>query len=203
MRFIFVSAILSTLTLPVLSLPSPSHSNHVVHEKRDTIQRKWQSSDPRSPRYGKHYTFDEVTDLFAPSALSVNAVKAWLVESGIREERISQSTNKAWLQFDASTAEMEQLLQTTYHYYKHVNGGRKHIGCEDYKIPAAITDHIDYVTPGVKLLATRGMGDIKKRDLASPARRPMRKQFPADVLAEIKKNPGLFQQCRKKYDLLG
>lgn len=117
-------------------------------------------------------------------------MKAWLVGSGIRNERVSQSANKAWLQFDASIEEMEQLLQTKYHFYEHVNGGRKHIGCEDYKIPAAVSDHIDYVTPGVKLLATRAMGDIKKRGLASPNRLPIRKPMPADVLARIKQNPG-------------
>lgn len=119
-------------------------------------------------------------------------VKSWLVDSGIREERISQSANKAWLQFDATIEDMEQLLQTKYHFYEHVNGGRKHIGCEEYKIPAAVSDHIDYVTPGVKLLATRAMGDIKKRDLATASRLPVKKPMPADVLAKIKQNPGMF-----------
>jgi len=133
------------------------------------------SSNPRSSRYGKHFTLEEVTNLFAPSAVTVDAVKSWLVDSGIREERISQSTNKAWLQFDASKKEMEQLLQTEYYSYEHVNGGRKHIGCEDYKIPAVLSDHIDYVMPGVKLVSTRAMGDIamKKRPLASHPKRAL------------------------------
>jgi tripeptidyl-peptidase-1 len=121
-------------------------------------------------------------------------VKSWVVDSGIREERISQSSNKAWLQFDASIEEMEQLLQTKYHYYEHVNGGRKDIGCEDYLVPAALSDHIDYVTPGVKPLATRSMGDIKKKDLSSRSQRPIRKIIPADVLAKIQQNPGMFCQ---------
>lgn len=132
--------------------------------------------------------------MFAPSSTTADAVISWLVESGIRGDRISQSANKAWLQFDASVEEMEQLLQTKYHFYEHVNGGRKHIGCEDYKIPAAVADHIDFVIPGVKLLATRGMGDImKKRSLtASPSRKPISKPMPADVFAKIEQNPGKF-----------
>lgn len=151
-------------------------------------------SDPRSPRYGKHYTSEEVAELFAPTTSTIEAVLSWLSDSGIHESRVSQSTNKAWLQFDASVEEMEQLLQTKYHFYEHIDGGRKHIGCEEYKIPADVSQHIDYVTPGVKLLATRGMGDIKKRSLsaASSSRQPIRKPMPADVLAQIKKNPGNF-----------
>jgi tripeptidyl-peptidase-1 len=150
------------------------------------------SSDPRSSKYGNHYTSEEVTNLFAPSSATVDVVKSWLVDSGIREERISQSSNKAWLQFDASVDEMEQLLQAKYYYYEHVNGGRKHIGCEDYKIPAALSDHIDYVTPGVKFVPTTAMGDIKKRDLASRSSQLSKRQsMSADVLRKIKRNPGM------------
>lgn len=150
------------------------------------------SSDPRSSRYGKHYTSDEVAEMFAPSATTVDTVLSWLADAGIHESRISQSANRAWLQFDASVEEMEQLLQTKYHFYEHVDGGRKHIGCEDYKIPASVSQHVDYVTPGVKLLATRGMGEIKKRSLSTsaPSRQPIRKPMPADVLAKLKQNPG-------------
>jgi tripeptidyl-peptidase-1 len=71
------------------------------------------------------------------------------------------------LQFDASVDEMEQLLQAKYYYYGHVNGGRNHISCEDYKISAVLSDQIDYVTLGVKFLPTTAIGDIKKRNLAS------------------------------------
>ena len=121
-------------------------------------------------------------------------MKSWLVDSGIREERISQSSNKAWLQFDASIEEMEQLLQTKYHYFEHFNGGRKHIGCEDYKIPAALSEHIDYVTPGVKLLSTRAIGDIekKKRNLASSSRALLGEPASADILAKTQQIPGTF-----------
>jgi len=99
------------------------------------------------------------------------------------------------LQFDATIEEMEQLLQTKYQYYEHVNGGRKHIGCDDYKIPAVLSEHIDYVTPGVKFVATRAMGDteMKKRGLASSRSRAIQGEpIPADVLAKIKRSPGMF-----------
>lgn len=161
---------------------------------KHSVNSEIYSSDPKSSRYGNHYTLDEVTNLFAPSAATVEVVKSWIVDSGIREERISQSSNKAWLQFDASIEEMEQLLQTKYYYYEHISGGPKHIGCENYKIPAALSDHIDYVTPGVKPVSTRTMGDIMKRNLASLSREQARKPIPPKVLAKIKENTGMFCQ---------
>lgn len=41
MRFLLASAILSALAVPALTLPSPSRSTHVVHEKRDDFKGKW------------------------------------------------------------------------------------------------------------------------------------------------------------------
>jgi tripeptidyl-peptidase-1 len=128
--------------------------------------------------------------------VTVDVVKSWLVDSGIPEERISQSSNKAWLQFDASIGEMEELLQTKYHYYEPVNGGRKHVGCEEYKIPAALSEHIDYVTPGVKLVSTRITGDIsmKKRSLdSSPRRAISRESISAGIHSENEQIPGMFR----------
>jgi tripeptidyl-peptidase-1 len=133
-----------------------------------------------------------VVDLFAPADHTVEAVTKWLVESGIPKERFSQSTNKAWLQFDASIEEMELLLDTKYHYYEHAAGGRPHIGCDDYKVPKAVSGHIDYVTPGVKFMAMRDTPGMEKRDLVAPIRRPISRPMPADLLAKIKQNPGKY-----------
>lgn len=47
MRFCFVSTVLGTLAIPTLAftLSIPSRVSHVVHEKRDTIQKKWIQSN--------------------------------------------------------------------------------------------------------------------------------------------------------------
>ena len=51
MRFGFASAVLATLAVPILAftLPTSSRINHVVHEKRDTVQRKWIQSNTLDP----------------------------------------------------------------------------------------------------------------------------------------------------------
>ena len=56
-------------------------------------------SSPYSSNYGKHYSREEVIDMFAPSEETVTAVKTWLIESGIDEARIKKSRGRNWLQF--------------------------------------------------------------------------------------------------------
>jgi tripeptidyl-peptidase-1 len=120
-----------------------------------------------SPRYGKHYTAEEVTEIFAPQQSTVDTVKEWLESSGIHADRISLSTNKQWLQFDALTYELESLLQTEYHIYQHEATGKHNVACDKYHVPEHVQEHVDYITPGIKLFAT-GSGksepsDIQKR----------------------------------------
>ncbi|KAI9925294.1 hypothetical protein ASPWEDRAFT_121564 [Aspergillus wentii DTO 134E9] len=124
-------------------------------------------SDPSSSRYGKHYTAQEVHDLFAPSQDAVDSVRSWLEESGIAAHRISQSFNKQWLQFDADVDEAEKLLETEYYIYSQEDTGKSHIACREYHVPRSVQDHIDYVTPGIKGLGVREPKPAKKRDLAA------------------------------------
>jgi tripeptidyl-peptidase-1 len=122
-------------------------------------------------------------------------VKAWLVASGIPEESISLSANKAWIQFDAPAEDVEQLLNTKYHFYEHSGSDRKHIGCDDYKVPHQLSDHIDFVTPGVKFVATKGMSELKKRGLHSANRIAVSRPMPEDVAAKLSLNPDATEDC--------
>jgi tripeptidyl-peptidase-1 len=106
------------------------------------------SSNPRSSKYGNHYISKEVANLLAPSSVTVDVVKSWLVNSSIREERISQSSNKAWLQFDARVDQMELLLQAKYYYYERVNGGRKHITIGNQSLGDPCAENGFYCVPG-------------------------------------------------------
>ena len=69
-------------------------------------------------------------ELFAPKKESVDSVRTWLEAEGIESERISQSTNRQWIQFDAPAAEVERLLKTEYHHYEHFASGKTNIGCD-------------------------------------------------------------------------
>lgn len=88
-------------------------------------------SDPRSPNYAKHWTTEQVIETFKPQDETVEAVREWLIAAGIHPARITHSENKAWLAFDATTKEAEELLQTEYHSYQHKNGHMS-VACDQY-----------------------------------------------------------------------
>lgn len=88
------------------------------------------SSHPQSPNYAKHYTSEEVIELFAPSQDTVSIVTNWLTTAGIAKERITHTDNKAWLAFDATANEAESLLHTEFHEYEFENSGKGAIACD-------------------------------------------------------------------------
>ncbi|KAI2465624.1 subtilisin-like protein [Annulohypoxylon bovei var. microspora] len=109
-------------------------------------------SNPKSKNYGKHLSAEEIVKFFEPAETSFKAVKDWLVEAGIPLHNISQSDNKQWVQFDASVSEVEKLLVADYHVWEHASTGVKDIACDEYHVPKQVKEHIDYITPGIKLM---------------------------------------------------
>lgn len=89
-------------------------------------------SDPDSQNYGKHWTKQQVAEMFAPSKESVDIVKRWLGSSGITADRILHSRDSGWLTFNASVEEAENLLQTEYYTYDHSIESRSAIGCDEW-----------------------------------------------------------------------
>lgn len=113
-------------------------------------------SSPHSPNYGKHWTPSQVAEAFAPSPSTISAVKNWLIENDIREERINISQSLNWLHLNVSVGEAEALLDAEYFEFVHVEGGVKHVACEAYSIPEDVREHVDFVTPTVHFDAKVG-----------------------------------------------
>ncbi|KXX79833.1 Tripeptidyl-peptidase sed1 [Madurella mycetomatis] len=120
-------------------------------------------SNPRSPNYGKYLSRDQVIDFFAPENRSVDVVKRWLISAGIRETRLSQSENKQWIQFDSPAREAEELLRTKYHVFEHIETGVRNVACSEYHVPHNVSHHIDYITPGIKLMSGGDDEKVAKR----------------------------------------
>lgn len=59
------------------------------------------------------------------------------------------SSSHGWLEFKASASEVESLLGTEYYLYDHESNDRSHIACEEYRVPAHISPHLDFITPSV------------------------------------------------------
>ncbi|KUI56412.1 Aorsin [Cytospora mali] len=107
-------------------------------------------SHPSSPKFGQHWTSDEVVAAFSPPEETVETVAAWLIQSGIEKDRITHSGNKAWLAFDATVAEAERLLNTQYFHDGIEEDRGSMVGCNEYHLPKHVQEHVDYVTPGLK-----------------------------------------------------
>ncbi|KAL1882045.1 hypothetical protein VTK73DRAFT_2759 [Phialemonium thermophilum] len=104
---------------------------------------------PDSPNYGKHWSPEQVIETFAPAQETVDMVMEWLEVEGIEPSRVKLSGGRNWLSFSATAQEVERLLKTTYHVYKHDTAGHYHVACDRYHVPDHLVEHIDIITPTV------------------------------------------------------
>lgn len=111
-------------------------------------------SDPDSPDYGKHWTSEQIIDHFKPSDDTVDAVRQWLVDSGIADSRITHTDNKGWFALTVTGDEANKLLKTQFHEFEDSHTGKVTPGCDEYSLPEHIREHVDYVTPGIKLFSS-------------------------------------------------
>lgn len=69
------------------------------------------------------------------------------------------------MQLDASTSEAEDLFFAEFYIWES-NDGSQDLATESYHVPAHVQEHIDYVTPGVRLrnnIGKRAKGTIKPK----------------------------------------
>ncbi|TVY82742.1 Tripeptidyl-peptidase sed1 [Lachnellula suecica] len=135
-----------------------------------------------SSNYGKHMTPEEVIDFFAPEPSTIDAVTEWLNEAGISADRVAVSSNKQWIQFDATTAEVEELLIADFYVWEH-SSGTSDVSTEEYHLPSHIQEHVDYITPGTRLRQRKVQprlvdGELETRSTQGQRPRPYITQLP-------------------------
>jgi tripeptidyl-peptidase-1 len=116
--------------------------------------------------------------MFAPHQEASDTTLDWLVESGIDSKRIKHSkgmynpvaysgssTNgkvgRNWVEFSASVAELEGLLNTEYHNYEHKSSGGYRIACDEYGLPQQVRNHVDFIMPTIQLDGLRPVAQSK------------------------------------------
>lgn len=162
-------------------------------------------SYPSSPKYGQHWSSDEIIAAFRPSDESVDTVANWLIEAGISKERLTHSGNKAWLAFDATVEEAEKLLHTQYFHDGIDTEHGSSVGCNEYHLPKHIQAHVDYVTPGLKTTmmdlrpssAQKRSPKAKRSSEKKPAgrRRPQSLKFKAKAQHTVCSNTSDLANC--------
>ncbi|UNI15307.1 Tripeptidyl-peptidase I [Purpureocillium takamizusanense] len=153
-------------------------------------------SDPThgSGKYGQWYTREQIMDLFAPSDDSVAAVKDWLVRSGVAKSSIVVPKTKGWVHFDSTVGQLESLTQADYHIYSHVSTrDEDHIGTEEYSLPKAVQEHVDFIVPGTAFgRLGSGKGLHRRKSSRGPGGSPIEMPMPPEIEMT---NPG---DCSRK-----
>jgi len=137
-----------------------------IHELEELLMSV---AHPDSPTFGQHWSPEQVMDHFAPSEVTVSTVKSWLIASGFHPARIRVSHNKGWIDVNATTSQVESLLDAEYYVYTHTSGQEQispcctapsprtscltcATGCESYSVPDYIRKHVDLIKPTVHFI---------------------------------------------------
>ena len=104
-------------------------------------------ADPNSPKYGKHWSHEDVAETFRPSKEAVDTVHSWLVDHGIDNTRIRLGQDGGALHLDVTVAEAEDILATEYHVFRHADGTERVGVHESYRLPGHVAEHVDLVWP--------------------------------------------------------
>ncbi len=139
-----------------------------LRQNRDALNQaeSWlmEVSDPTSPNYGRHWEQDRVIEAFRPQDETLQTVSRWLTSSGVADW--THSDNRLWLAFDITAEKAEALFQTEYHELLLLGSeGTFEVFCDAYSLPEDVSQHVDYITPGVK-------GSLYQRSTATTRYRP-------------------------------
>ncbi|KAM0485535.1 hypothetical protein ACHAPX_001523 [Trichoderma viride] len=130
-----------------------------------------QISHPKSEKYGKYLTAQQVVDLFAAPQEVISETVQWLRQGGINSNRIKPTAGRNWLKFNTTVAVAEKLLDTTYYTYRNEEEGVEVVACESYSVPEDIQPNIDLIMPTIQF-ETRGLPassrGLSRRDTFSP-----------------------------------
>ena len=79
------------------------------------------------------------------------------------------------MQFDATAAEVEDLLIAEFYVFEHVSGAYD-ISSQEYHLPSYIQEHVDYVTPGTRLRQRKAKRENERAGLVGV--KPLITQLP-------------------------
>jgi len=101
-------------------------------------------------RYGKHLTKGEINALSAPHSDSTSLVEDWLSHYDLLHNpdcQLTRSSSGDWISLSIPVGQLEQMLGTKYHVYKHSATKTTLIRTINYSLPSILHDHVTVVTP--------------------------------------------------------
>ncbi|KAG1752361.1 peptidase S8/S53 domain-containing protein [Suillus paluster] len=110
-------------------------------------QHLWEISDPSHARYGAHLSKQETEALMAPHPETLDVVSEWLASHGLVEEDVIRSSANDWVTIRVPVGLAEEMLDTTYHVYKHTQTGESIVRTTSYSLPEILHEHVDLIQP--------------------------------------------------------
>lgn len=102
-------------------------------------------SDPDHPKYGEHLSRDELKAMLRPRSTASQSVLNWLQTEGVPSEDIEDSGD--WINFYATTAAAERILNTKFFSYRNSVAGNERIRTLEYSVPRELHKHIHMIQP--------------------------------------------------------
>ncbi|KAI9455152.1 tripeptidyl peptidase A [Lactarius psammicola] len=113
-------------------------------------------SDPFHSRYGEHLQKEDVEELVAPHASSVDAVHEWLETHGIQKEACHKSPAGDWVTVRLPVVQAEKMLGTEFRVWKHTQDGDVLVRTTEYSLPAHLDKHIELIQPTTAFNRAKG-----------------------------------------------
>lgn len=93
---------------------------------------------------------EEVDALSSPHPDSTNLVEEWLSHHDLLrnpECQLTRSSSGDWISLSIPVGQLEQMLGTKYHVYKHLDTETTLIRTTTYSLPRVLHDHVTVITP--------------------------------------------------------
>jgi tripeptidyl-peptidase-1 len=111
-------------------------------------QTALQIATPGHRRYGQHLRREQVKELLKPRAASTAGVLAWLSDAGIPTSDVDEQGE--WINFWASVACAEKLLDTRFNTYQNIESGERIIRALNYSVPSTVAPHLTMIQPSTR-----------------------------------------------------
>ncbi|KAH9164787.1 subtilisin-like protein [Lactarius sanguifluus] len=117
------------------------------HDEDALIDALYEVSDPNHPRYRSHLSKEQVADLVAPHADTLELINSWLEHLGIPPSSVSRTLG-SWLTLTGvPVSQANDILGASYQLYNHVETNHTVLRTISYSVPEALHEHIHTIVP--------------------------------------------------------
>jgi tripeptidyl-peptidase-1 len=120
-------------------------------------------------RYGAHLSKEQVSELVAPHADTLELVASWLAHHEVPSSAVSITHGGSWLTiYNLSLTKVNVLLDASYQLFRHTETNETVIRTIGYSLPAALHEHVQTVAPTTYFGSPRALRQMSKLVFNAP-----------------------------------